>query len=139
MGCATTTPSISTPTRAGTEDLWIRRAAAGFGPELADRVEVRNQARVHLWFEDKFGEAYSPLRCTDESLERYVCPAFAVAVRLEADDGLSIAAPFGLDDLFAMTLRPNPRRIINAAGFRKAVASLQARWPEVREAGPSPN
>lgn len=113
------------------EDVHIRRAAAAFPPPLDAMVEVRNQARVHLWFEPKFGEAYAPLACTDEALERFVCPAFAVGVRLEPDDRLSLAAPFGLDDLFAMRLRPNPRRVLAPAAFDRVLASARARWPEL--------
>ncbi len=43
------------------EDVVIRRVAAAFDPKLSDLVEARNQARVHLWFEQHFGEAYAPL------------------------------------------------------------------------------
>ena len=111
------------------EDAVIRRVAAAFEPPLRDMVEVRNQARVHLWFEAKFGEAYSPLAETAEALERFVCPLFSVGVRLEADDSLTILAPFGLNDLFAMRLRPNPVRW--TAGFARTAASVTARWPEV--------
>jgi hypothetical protein len=93
-------------------------------------VEVRNQARVHLWFEAHFGEPYAPLSCTDEALGRFVAPAFAVGARLEPDGRLNIAAPFGLEDLFSMRLRPNPRRGL-ARGWDKVTASAKARWPEV--------
>jgi hypothetical protein len=112
------------------EDVVIRRVAAAFQPPLRELVEVRNQARVHLWFEGKFGEPYAPLRSSAEALERFVSPLFAVGVRLEADGRLSIAAPFGLDDLFRLTLRPNPRRRTN--GFARTAASAIARWPELR-------
>ena len=54
------------------EDVVIRRVAAAFAPPLQGLVEVRNQARVHLWFEGKFGEAYAPLTCSAEALERFV-------------------------------------------------------------------
>lgn len=113
------------------EDAHIKRVAAAFAPPLDAMVEVRNQARVHLWFERKFGEPYAPLGNTDEALERFVCPAFAVGARLEADGRISLAAPFGLDDLFAMRLRPNPRRAINPDGFARVLASARARWPEL--------
>jgi hypothetical protein len=119
------------------EDAHIRRAAAAFAPPLDAMVEVRNQARVHLWFEDRFGEPYAPLRSTDEALERFVCPAFAVGIRLEADDAISVAAPFGLEDMASMTLRPNPRRAVNRASFARAAASARARWPEVIVQPPS--
>lgn len=113
------------------EDVHIQRAAAAFEAPLGAMVEVRNQARVHLWFETKFGEPYAPLRRTDEALERFVCPAFAVGARLEADGRITLAAPFGLADLFAMRLRPNPGRTVNPAGFARVCASAHARWPEL--------
>jgi len=115
-----------------TENVVIKRAAAFFPAPLDTLVEVRNQSRVHLWFEGKFGEAYIPLTRTDDMLARFICPAFAVGVRLTPGDDIDLAAPFGLKDLFALRLRPNPRRPQNLAGFQKVVMSCQARWPEVR-------
>jgi hypothetical protein len=112
------------------EDVEIRRAAAAFDPPLRELVEVRNQARVHLWFEAKFGEPYAPLTSSAEALERFVSPVFAVGARLEADGRLTVVAPFGLEDLFAMRVRPNPRRQTN--GFARTADNLKARWPEVR-------
>lgn len=119
------------------EDLVIRRVATAFDEPLKSTVEVRNQARVHVWFEAHFGEAYTPLSCTAEALERFVSPMFAVGVRLEADDRLHIEAPFGLADLFGLRLRPNPRR--PSSGFDRAAASALNRWPELTvEADPGP-
>jgi hypothetical protein len=112
------------------EDVVIRRAAAAYPAELSPLVEVRNQARVHMWFEAHFGEPYEVLACTDEALSRFVSPAYAVGVRLERDGAISLAAPFGLDDLFAMRLRPNPNRPL-AAGWTKITAGVKARWPEL--------
>ena len=111
------------------EDLVIRRVAAAFAPPLRELVEVRNQARVHLWFEGKFGEPYAPLTSTAEALGRFTTVAFAVGVRLEPDDRLTIVAPFGLDDLFALRLTPNPSR--QTEGFARTAASATARWPEL--------
>lgn len=113
------------------EDRVIRRVADAFPPELSPLVEVRNQARVHLWFRQKFGAAedYGPLSCSAEALTRFTSATFAIAVRLEPDDQLTILAPFGLKDLFALRLRPNPLRA--TAGFARTAAAVQARWPEV--------
>jgi len=85
---------------------------------------------VHLWFEQKFGAPYPPLKNTDESLERYLCYAHAVAIRLENDDTISIAAPFGLDDVFNMVMRPNPNRGQTENRLAKSL-SIKERWPEV--------
>jgi len=111
------------------EDAVIRRAKTAFDEPLRSMVEVRNQARVHLWFEAKFGEVYGPLSSTAEALERFASATFAVGVRLESDDRLYIEAPFGLADLFALRLRPNPRR--KTVGFVRASADVRRRWPEV--------
>lgn len=119
------------------EDVVIKRVAAAFDEPFRTEVEVRNQARVHLWFPERFGEPYEALAGTDEALARFVAPAFAVGVRLEADDAITIAAPFGLADVFSLTLRPNPHRPL-ARGWDKAVASARARWPELTVIEPEP-
>jgi hypothetical protein len=111
------------------EDAVIRRVKAAFDEPLRSMVEVRNQARVHLWFEAKFGEPYAPLSCTAEALERFASATFAVGVRLESDDRLHIEAPFGLADLFALRVVPNPYR--KTVGFDRAAADVRRRWPEV--------
>jgi hypothetical protein len=116
------------------EDVWIKLAAKTFKPPFCDTVEVRNQARVHIWFPDHFNEPYEPLTSTDEALTRFVAPTYAVGVRLEADDQISVAAPFGLDDLFSMTIRPNPLRGLSP-GFERTVVSARNRWPELTVAG----
>lgn len=115
------------------EDVVIQRVAAAFEPPLRDLVEVRNQARVHLWFEKKFGadEPYPPLEDSAAALKRFVATAFCVGVRLEDDDSLRVWAPFGLEDLFAKRLRPNPLRVKGAGGWERTTGSAKARWPEI--------
>ncbi len=117
------------------EDQVIKRVAAAFPTELRDIVEVRNQARVHLWFEDKFGELYDPLTCTDDAPARFVAPAFALGVRLEKGDAISVVAPFGLQDVFDMVIRPNPTRGL-ARGWDRVIANARGRWPEITVIGP---
>ena len=111
------------------EDRVIRQAAGAFPAPLSAMVEVRNQARVHLWFEDHFGEPYAPLTHAGEALTRFAAPTFAVGARLEADDSLTIFAPFGLEDVFAMRIRPNPNRV--AKGLPAIIEKARARWPEL--------
>jgi hypothetical protein len=119
------------------EDVVIQRVAATFDEPLKSLVEVRNQARVHLWFEKKFGadEPYPPLLTSADALKRFVATAFCVGVRMEADDSLSVFAPFGLEDLFALRLRPNPLRVKGAGGWARTTGSAQARWPEITVEG----
>src|SRR5438132_720021 len=47
---------------------------------------------------------------------------------------LHIEAPFGLADLFALRLRPNPSR--KTIHFARTSADVRRRWPEVVDKGP---
>ncbi|MDI1326006.1 MAG: nucleotidyltransferase family protein [Brevundimonas sp.] len=112
------------------EDAVIKRVAAAFDEPFRGIVEVRNQARVPIWFPARFGEPYDPIAGTDEALERFVAPAFAIGVRLEKDDTISVAAPLGMNDMFALTLRPNPNRGL-ARDWARVVERALSRWPEL--------
>ncbi len=112
------------------EDVVIQRVAGAFEPPIQAMVEVRNQARVHLWFEGKFGEAYEPLSCSSEALSRFTSTTFAVGAKLERNGYMTLVAPFGLEDLFAMRLRPNPTR--QTQGFQRTALAAKARWPELK-------
>jgi hypothetical protein len=59
------------------EDAVIRRLAARFA-HLPLPVQVRNQARVHLWFPQKFGMPFEPLASSAQMLGRYASKAHAV-------------------------------------------------------------
>lgn len=111
------------------EDDVIRR----FEPMFTDApvpIEIRNQARLHLWFGKKFGYEVPPLRSASEALTRYASRTHAVAVRLDADGQLQIEAPFGLDDLFAFRVTPNMRGKSREAHAAKGMRA-KANWPEL--------
>jgi uncharacterized protein len=64
---------------------------------------VKNQARMHIPNGDA---AYIS---TIDAVRNWPEAATAVAVRRTGSDDCAIAAPFGLDDLFALVVRPTPR------------------------------
>jgi len=111
------------------EDQVIREAQAYFSDSLVP-VEVRNQARVHMWFPKKFGLAYPPLTCSADMLRYFATKTHAVAARMEKGK-IAIFAPFGLDDLFSFRLTPNPALPNRATHERKAKRALSI-WPELQ-------
>jgi hypothetical protein len=111
------------------EDAVIRRLAARFA-HLPLPVQVRNQARVHLWFTQKFGAPFTPLTSAAEMLGRYASKTHAVGARLTGDGEIDILAPFGLDDVFSFRVTPNPV-LDNRAAHEKKGARAKATWPEV--------
>lgn len=106
------------------EDAVIRRVREVVS-DLAAEVEVRNQARVHLWYPARFGRAYPQLRSAADGIARYLVACTCIGVEL-ATGGLH--APDGLGDLHRGILRPNP---LTAAPelFRDKAASYRSRWP----------
>jgi hypothetical protein len=121
---------FDTDTSWDAEDHVVKRVAAAFEEPLRSRVEARNQCRVPIWFKGKFGEDYPPIANTAEALPRFVAPAFAVGVRLETDDSITVVAPFGLEDVFDLIIRPNPHRPL-AKDWVKVTDKARARWPEL--------
>ncbi|WP_419907204.1 nucleotidyltransferase family protein [Hoeflea sp.] len=111
------------------EDHVIKRGHDAFAG-TALPVEIRNQARVHLWFPEKFGEDYAPLKDCDESIARFSSKTHAVGIRLEADGTIDICAPFGLDDIFSFMVVPN-RVLYNEPGYNEKVRRALQCWPEL--------
>ena len=112
------------------EDVVIRK-----GREIFDNctpvVEIRNQARVHLWYERKFGIDCPPYESTEVAIDSFVATACSVGVRREADRTLSVYAPYGLSDVFNMVVRPNAV-LATAAVYQKKVARWLSQWPELK-------
>lgn len=94
----------------------------------APGVEIRNQARVHLWFQARFGLAYPALRDSRAAIARYAARAHCVGVRLT--DRLELHAPHGLMDVFALRLVPN-RALDNRATYAEKTARQAGLWPEL--------
>ena len=89
------------------EDAVIRAGRAVFG-DLAARVEIRNEARVHLWYEDRFGVPCPPHASVEAAIGSFAATTCCLGVRRERDGGLRVHAPHGLADVFDLVVRPNP-------------------------------
>lgn len=111
------------------EDLVIRKVAQAL-PHLASKIETRNQARVHLWYEKRFGAAYPALSCSMESLVNYASKTHSVATRFGPNGSIEIHAPFGLANIFDMRLVPNTA-LDNRKTHTEKGARMKAIWPEL--------
>ena len=113
------------------EDVVIKRLAARFA-DLPLPVQVRNQARVHLWFPQKFGATdFAPLHSAEEMLGRYASKTHAVGARLMADGRIDILAPFGLEPIFGFRIVPNRAIASNRTTHATKAARARSVWPEL--------
>jgi hypothetical protein len=97
---------------------------------LAARLDVKNQARVHLWYEARFGRAIAPYRSTAAAIATYPSTATAIGIRMQGE-ACEICAPFGLTDLLAGVVRPN-RVLVSQAAYQAKAARWGAQWPGLR-------
>lgn len=111
------------------EDAVIQRANRKFA-DLPLPVEVRNQARVHLWFPQKFKQPFSPLTSSAESLLRYASKTHAVGVHLDHNDKMTIHAPFGLDLIFSFRVVPN-HVLENRVAHEEKGTRAKKSWPQL--------
>ncbi|MES2534106.1 MAG: nucleotidyltransferase family protein [Pseudomonadota bacterium] len=109
------------------EDAVIRRVRAAT-QDLGVGVEVKNQARVHLWYRQRFGADYPQLRSARDGIDRYLVACTCVGIEVATG---ALYAPDGLDELTAGILRMNPRHALPEL-FRQKALHYQARWPWLR-------
>ena len=124
------------------EDRVIKRVRAALA-DLDIAFDLKNQARVHLWYQQRFGCPYPQLASARDGIARFliagtcigVSPIAAARGELRAE----LFAPFGLGDCFAGRLRPNPLIADPIAAFRAKAESYRARWPHLAiEQHPAP-
>ena len=109
----------------------LQRAVTVQAPDIC--WDVTNQAGVHLWYPEVFGTEVEPLTSSADGVGTWPETATAVGVRLLADDSIQIVAPCGLDDLFGLICRRNPRRVTEEQ-YRRRLERTQIpkRWPRVQ-------
>lgn len=91
--------------------------------DLDIKIEVTNQARVHLWYESYFGHPYEALSSSSDGIDRFLIPATCVGVRPG-----ELYAPNNLDLIYDGVLALNPLTPYRDL-FQQKAESYQARWP----------
>ena len=91
------------------------------------KLDVKNETRVHLWYEDRFGYAIKPYSSSADAIATFPTTATAVGIR-QISSKLECCAPFGLDDLFGLVVRPNKRQITRAI-YEAKVDRWRSLWP----------
>lgn len=80
--------------------------------ELSERLshvdtsfDIKNQARVYIWYNEKYGTNRERYSSVEDAISSWGSTVTCVGVRLE-DNELKVFCPYGLNDVFSMTIRP---------------------------------
>lgn len=98
--------------------------------DLPFPLDVKNEARVHLWYEARFGYAIKPYVSLEDAINTWPTTATSMAVRVEAENRLRVYAPFGLNDLFGRIVRPNKAQITEEI-YKAKADKWHKKWPEL--------
>lgn len=111
------------------EDLVIQRGRGAFAG-IEALVEIRNEARVHLWYEKRFGVPCPPHASTEAAIDSFPSTSCCIGVRIEAGGHWRIYAPHGVSDAFNLVVRPNP--VLAPRGvYEEKTARWRSQWPEL--------
>src|SRR3989338_10296406 len=112
-----------------TEDVFIQRGKELF-KDIPVLVEIRNQARVYLWYEKHFGRPIDQYKSVEEAIGTWPTTATSVGVR-KINGQFHVHAPFGLDDLLGMIVRANKVKITEKI-YQDKVDRWIKIWPNLK-------
>jgi hypothetical protein len=112
------------------EDAFIQKGKEIFS-DISILVEIRNQARVHIWYEKHFGKPIDKYKSVEDAIDTWPTTATSVGIRKNIDGGLQVYAPFGLDDLLNMIVRANKKKITEKIYQNKVNRWIRV-WPKLK-------
>jgi hypothetical protein len=119
---------FDTDTSAEAQDRYTRKASELFAG-LPTEVEVVNEARVHIWYEEELGKEIRPYKSSEDAINTWPTTATSVGVRYDKDKFM-IYAPYGLNDLFGMIVRPN-KTLLTYKVYEEKVERWRKAWPKL--------
>jgi hypothetical protein len=91
-------------------------------------VQIRNQARVHLWYEQKFGVPCPPHASTEAAIDTFEATTACLGAGRGPSGRWRIYAPYGLADMFNLVVRPNPV-LAPRHVYQAKAARWRQQWP----------
>ena len=99
------------------EDRVIKQVKGKF-QGLPVEIDVKNLARVHLWYKEHYGYDLQPYTSVEHAINTWPTTATSIGVRL-CDDTFVVYAPYGLNDMFGQIVRPNKTQITKETYIKK--------------------
>ena len=98
--------------------------------DIGLRFDVKNEARVHLWYEDRFGYPIASYSSAEAAIDTFPTTAGAIGIRPVGDD-IECYASFGFEDLIGLIVRPNKRQITSSI-YETKVSRWESVWPMLK-------
>lgn len=109
------------------EDKFIQFGKSLF-QDIPVVVEIRNQARVHLWYHEHFGIHIPAYKSVEDGISSWPTTITCIGITEQFDS--KVFAPFGLDDLFNMVIRPN-KCMVTKQMYKAKANRWKETWPKL--------
>ncbi len=111
------------------EDELIHRGKELLGAVVAT-LDIKNEARAHLWYEKHFGYAIKPYTSVEDAISTWPTTATSIGVKYNDNNEFVVYAPYGIDDLLKMVIGPNKTQITEEIYLNK-VKRWTTIWPKL--------
>lgn len=88
--------------------------------------DIKNQARVHLWYNEKYHTKKVPYGSCEDAISSWGTTVTCIGVRLE-NKKMVVFAPYGLNDLFSMTIRPVKKEFTKQQ-YENKISKWKQKW-----------
>lgn len=111
------------------EDRVIKRINSLVG-DIDIKVDIKNQARVYLWYYEKYGVKRDPYVSVEDAINKWTSTVTCIGVRL-SKGVFSVYAPYGLNDIFEMVIKPVKLEVTEDIYSEKAL-NWKKKWPKLK-------
>lgn len=110
------------------EDKIIKKIESSL-KDLNIKTDIKNECRVPIWKKEKYNQEIKPYLSVEDAISRWITTITCIGVRLE-EGKLKIYAPYGLEDLFSLIIRP-VKKDATLKVYEEKVKKWQQKWPKL--------
>jgi uncharacterized protein len=95
------------------------------------KADVKNQARVHLWYKENFGYEIKPYIDIFDAIDSFPTTTTTIGVRKNKHNQYFVYSSYGLDDLYGLVQKPNKKQITEEIYIKKK-NKISINWGNVK-------
>jgi hypothetical protein len=97
--------------------------------DISIPFDIKNIARVHLWYEDRFGIPKAQYCSVQESISTWPVLGACMAMRIR-QGRLEFISSHGFQDMFSLRVRPN-KVLVNQTIYEDKAIKWKEQWPKL--------
>ena len=90
------------------------------------KFDIKNEKRVHIWYNEKYKTNRKEYESVEDAISKWGTTITCLGVRME-NNKLIVCAPYGLNDLFNLILRP-VKIDFTKEDYEKKVTKWTSKW-----------